>query len=116
VLTIHLSRNSSTIGLYTRENIAKLKPGMILVNIARGTLVDEEALKDALDSGHISGAAFDVFAIEPANNNPLIHHPQMFASPHIGATTSESWENMLRSGMYGVEKAWTPQSGVYPFD
>ncbi len=116
VLTIHLSRNSSTIGLYTRENIAKLKPGMILVNIARGTLVDEEALKDALDSGHISGAGFDVFAIEPANNNPLIHHAQMFASPHIGATTSESWENMLRSGMYGVEKAWTPQSGVYPFD
>jgi D-3-phosphoglycerate dehydrogenase len=116
VLTIHLSRNKSTIGLYTRENMAKLKPGMILVNIARGTLVDEDALKDALDSGHISGAAFDVFAVEPANSNPLIHHPQMFASPHIGATTSEYWENMLRSGMYGVEKAWTPQSGVYPFD
>jgi D-3-phosphoglycerate dehydrogenase len=116
VLTIHLSRNASTIGLYSRENIAKLQPGMILVNIARGTLVDEAALKDALDSGHISGAAFDVFAVEPANSNPLIHHPHMFASPHIGATTSESWENMLRSGMYGVEKAWTPQSGVYPFD
>ena len=116
VLTIHLSRNASTIGLYSRENIAKLKPGMIMVNIARGTLVDEAALKDALESGHISGAAFDVFAIEPANSNPLIHHPHMFASPHIGATTSESWENMLRSGIYGVEKAWTPQTGVYPFD
>ena len=115
-MTIHLSRNSTTIGLYTRENMAKLKPGMILVNIARGTLVDEDALKDALDNGHISGAAFDVFAVEPANSNPLIHHPHMFASPHIGATTSESWENMLRSGMYGVENAWTPQSGVYPFD
>ena len=116
VLTIHLSRNASTIGLYTRENMARLKPGVILVNIARGTLVDENALREALDSGHISGAAFDVFAIEPANSNPLIHHPHMFASPHIGATTSESWENMLRSGIYGVEKAWTPQTGVYPFD
>ena len=116
VLTIHLSKNSTTIGMYTREVIGKFKPGMILVNIARGFMVDEVALKDALDSGHIAGAAFDVFAVEPANENPLVHHPQMFASPHIGATTKESWENMLRSGMHGVAKAYTPQPGVYPFD
>jgi len=116
VLTIHLPKNSTTIGLYTPEVLNKLKPGMFLVNIARGGLVDETALKEKLESGHIAGAAFDVFAVEPANGNPLIDMPNMFASPHIGATTRESWGAMLRSGMNGIEKAYTPQPGVYPFD
>ena len=116
VLTIHLPRNSSTIGLYSAEVLNKLKPGMMLINIARGTLVDEKALGEKLRSGHIAGAAFDVFAVEPANGNPLIELPNMFASPHIGATTRESWGAMLASGMNGVEKAYTPQPGVYPFD
>lgn len=116
VLTIHLPRNSSTIGMYSREVQQKFKPGMVLVNIARGTLVDEVALKENLESGHIAGAAFDVFAIEPANGNPLIDLPNMFASPHIGATTRESWGAMLRSGMDGVEKAYRAEPGVYPFD
>ncbi len=116
VLTIHLSKNQSTIGMYTREVQAKLKPGMILVNCARGGIVDEAALAENLKSGHISGAAFDVFAVEPANNNPLLSLPNMFASPHIGATTMGSWDAMLRSGIHGIEHAYEPKPGVYPFD
>jgi len=116
VLTIHLSKNSSTIGMYTAEVLDKMKPGIFLVNLARGQIVDENALKERLESGHIAGAVFDVFAVEPANGNPLINLPNMFAFPHIGATTREAWENMLRSGMYGVEKAYVAEPGVYPFD
>jgi D-3-phosphoglycerate dehydrogenase len=93
-----------------------MKPGSILVNCARGGIVDEAALQARLESGHIAGAAFDVFAAEPANGNPLLALPNFFASPHIGATTMESWEAMLRSGMYGMEHAYTPKPGEYPFD
>jgi D-3-phosphoglycerate dehydrogenase len=116
VLTIHLPKNTGTVGLYTREVLGKLKPGMVLINCARGHMVDEAALAERLRSGAIAAAAFDVFAVEPANGNPLIDLPNMFASPHIGATTHESWRAMLRSGMEGVTKAWEPKVGVYPFD
>jgi D-3-phosphoglycerate dehydrogenase len=116
VLTIHLSRNSSTIGLYTAEVLDKMKPGAVLINCARGGMVDEVALKARLKSGHIAGAAFDVFAVEPANGNPLLDVPNFFGSPHIGATTRASWEAMLRSGMRGITEAYEPQPGVYPFD
>jgi D-3-phosphoglycerate dehydrogenase len=116
VLTIHLSRNSSTIGLYTAEVLDKMKPGAVLINCARGGIVDEVALKARLESGHIASAAFDVFAVEPANGNPLLDVPNFFGSPHVGATTRESWEAMLRSGIRGIEHAYEPQPGVYPFD
>jgi D-3-phosphoglycerate dehydrogenase / 2-oxoglutarate reductase len=116
VLTIHLSRNSSTVGLYDAAVLDRLKPGVILVNCARGAIVDEAALKPRLESGHIAGAAFDVFAVEPANGNPLLDVPNFFGSPHIGATTRESWEAMLRSGMLGIAKAFRPEPGQYPFD
>jgi D-3-phosphoglycerate dehydrogenase len=88
----------------------------LLINIARGSLVDEVALKERLESGHLGGAAFDVFAVEPANGNPLLDVPNFFGSPHIGATTRESWEAMLRSGVHGIEAAYPHEPGVYPFD
>jgi D-3-phosphoglycerate dehydrogenase len=116
VLTIHLSKNATTIGMYSDAVLAKLKPGMILVNCARGGMVDEAALAERLNSGAIGGAAFDVFNIEPANGNPLLKLPNFIGSPHIGATTLESWEAMLRSGMHGIEHAYEPEPGVYPFD
>lgn len=116
VLTLHLSRNKTTIGLYSAEVLEKLKSGMILVNCARGGIVDEVALAERLKSGDIAAAAFDVFAVEPANGNPLFELSNFFASPHIGATTRESWEAMLRSGMEGIERAYEPKPGVYPFD
>jgi D-3-phosphoglycerate dehydrogenase len=116
VLTIHLSRNATTIGMYTAEVLDRMKPGAVLINCARGGIVDEVALKARLESGHVAAAAFDVFAVEPANGNPLLDVPNFFGSPHIGATTRESWTAMLRSGMHGIEHAYEPQPGVYPFD
>ncbi len=116
VLTIHLPINATTLGLYTANVLDEMKPGAFLINCARGRIVDETALAERLKDGRIAGAAFDVFAIEPANANPLLDLPNMFASPHIGATTRESWMAMLRSGIEGIEKAWRPQRGVYPFD
>lgn len=116
VLTIHLSRNQTTIGLYTDAVLGRMKPGSVLINCARGSMVDEKALKARLESGHIAGAAFDVFDVEPANGNPLLDVPNFFASPHIGATTRESWAMMLRSGVHGVAHAYRQEPGVYPFD
>ena len=116
VLTIHLSRNATTIGMYTGEVLDRMKKGAVLINCARGNIVDEAALAQRLESGHIAGAAFDVFAVEPANGNPLLDLPNFFGSPHIGATTLESWEAMLRSGMHGIEHAYRAEPGVYPFD
>ena len=116
VLTIHLSRNATTIGLYTGEVLDRMKKGAILINCARGNIVDEAALGQRLESGHLAGAAFDVFAVEPANGNPLLELPNFFGSPHIGATTLESWEAMLRSGMHGIEHGYRAEPGVYPFD
>jgi D-3-phosphoglycerate dehydrogenase / 2-oxoglutarate reductase len=116
VLTIHLSRNATTIGMYTGGVLDRMKKGAILINCARGNIVDEVALAQRLQSGHIAGAAFDVFAIEPANGNPLLELPNFFGSPHIGATTLQSWEAMLRSGMHGIEHAYRAEPGVYPFD
>jgi len=116
VLTIHLSRNATTVGMYTGAVLDRMKKGAILINCARGNIVDEVALKQRLQSGHIAGAAFDVFAVEPANGNLLLELPNIFGSPHIGATTVESWEAMLRSGMHGIEHAYRAEPGVYPFD
>jgi D-3-phosphoglycerate dehydrogenase len=116
VLTIHLSRNKSTIGMYNGAVLDKMKKGSILINCARGNMVDEHALKERLESGHIAGAAFDVFAVEPANGNPLLDVPNFFGSPHIGATTRDSWGAMLRSGIHGIEHAYHQEPGVYPYD
>jgi D-3-phosphoglycerate dehydrogenase len=116
VLTIHLSRNATTIGMYTGAVLDRMKKGAILINCARGNIVDESALGQRLESGHIAGAAFDVFAVEPANGNPLLELPNFFGSTHIGATTLQSWEAMLRSGMHGIEHAYRAEPGVYPFD
>ena len=116
MLTIHLSRNKTTIGMYNAAVLDKLKPGMVLINCARGSMVDEVALKERLESGHISGAAFDVFHVEPANGNPLLDVPNFYGSPHIGATTRDSWSAMLRSGMHGIEHAYRQEPGVYPYD
>ncbi len=115
-VTIHLSRNRTTLGLYNGRALDNMKEGAVLVNCARGGIVDEAALAERLADGRIAAAAFDVFASEPANGNPLLDLPNFFGSPHIGATTRESWRAMLRSGMAGIEQAYTPMPGAYPFD
>ncbi|MGO4871073.1 MAG: phosphoglycerate dehydrogenase, partial [Roseiarcus sp.] len=94
VITLHTPMTAQTQNILSAENIAKTKKGVRIVNCARGGLVDEAALRAALDSGHVAGAAFDVFAEEPATKNPLFGHPNVVATPHLGAATNEAQENV----------------------
>jgi D-3-phosphoglycerate dehydrogenase len=89
-LTIHLPRTPDTIGLVGAELLAKAKPGLRIVNTARGGIVDEAALADAIRDGVVAGAALDVFATEPTTASPLFGLPQVVVTPHLGASTVEA--------------------------
>lgn len=93
-ITLHVPLTDKTRNILSRENLAKLKKGVLIVNCARGGLVDEEALADGLKSGAIGGAAFDVFVTEPAKENVLFGCPNFTATPHLGASTTEAQENV----------------------
>ena len=93
-ITLHVPLTDQTRNILSRENLAKTKKGVRIINCARGGLVDEEALADLLKSGHVSGAAFDVFAEEPATDNPLFQLPNVVCTPHLGAATTEAQENV----------------------
>ncbi|MFG5381389.1 phosphoglycerate dehydrogenase [Yoonia sp. R2-816] len=93
-ITMHVPLTDQTKNILSRENIAKLKKGVRIVNCARGGLVDEAALAEALKSGHVAGAAFDVFAVEPATESPLFNLPNVVVTPHLGAATTEAQENV----------------------
>ncbi len=94
VISLHVPMTEKTKNILSRENIAKTKPGVIIVNAARGGLVDEQALREALESGHVSAAGFDVFTVEPAKENVLFGAPNFIATPHLGASTNEAQENV----------------------
>ena len=93
-ITLHTPMTTQTKNILSSENIAKTKKGVRIINCARGGLVDEVALRKALDDGHVAGAAFDVFITEPANENPLFGHPNVICTPHLGASTNEAQENV----------------------
>ncbi|HEV2818408.1 MAG TPA: phosphoglycerate dehydrogenase [Allosphingosinicella sp.] len=93
-ITLHTPLTDQTRNILSAENLAKTKKGVRIVNCARGGLIDEAALKDALESGHVAGAALDVFALEPATSNPLFGAPGLVATPHLGATTTEAQVNV----------------------
>ena len=93
-ITLHVPITEQTANMLTAERIAMMKPGVRIVNCARGGLVDEDALADALKSGHVAGAAFDVFAVEPATESPLFNLPNVVVTPHLGAATTEAQENV----------------------
>ncbi len=93
-ITLHVPLTDKTRNIISAEAIARMKPGARLVNCARGGLVDEAALAEALKSGHVAGAAFDVFAEEPAKNSPLFGLPNVVVTPHLGASTKEAQENV----------------------
>jgi D-3-phosphoglycerate dehydrogenase len=93
-ITLHTPLTDQTRGILSREALAKTKPGVRIVNCARGGLIDESALKDALESGHVAGAALDVFSEEPAKDNPLFGTPGLICTPHLGASTTEAQVNV----------------------
>ncbi|HEY0300468.1 MAG TPA: phosphoglycerate dehydrogenase, partial [Rhizomicrobium sp.] len=93
-ITLHTPLTEQTRNVLSRENLARTKPGVRIVNCARGGLIDEAALKDALESGHVAGAALDVFVEEPAKENPLFGVPGLVTTPHLGASTTEAQVNV----------------------
>ncbi len=93
-ITLHTPLTDQTRGILSRDALAKTKPGVRIVNCARGGLIDETALKEALESGHVAGAALDVFAQEPPEANPLFGTPGLICTPHLGASTTEAQVNV----------------------
>ncbi|MFY9809603.1 MAG: phosphoglycerate dehydrogenase [Pseudonocardiaceae bacterium] len=90
VISIHLPKTPETLGLIGADQLAKAKPGVLIVNAARGGLVDEQALADAVRTGQVGGAGIDVFATEPCTASPLFELPQVVVTPHLGASTAEA--------------------------
>jgi D-3-phosphoglycerate dehydrogenase len=93
-ITLHVPLTDGTRNILSKENLLKTKKGVRIINCARGGLVDEEALAELIKSGHVAGAAFDVFAQEPATENPLFNLPNVVCTPHLGASTTEAQENV----------------------
>ncbi|MDB5572175.1 MAG: 3-phosphoglycerate dehydrogenase [Hyphomicrobiales bacterium] len=93
-ITLHTPLTPQTRNIMNAENLAKTKKGVRIVNCARGELVDENAMRDALVSGQVAGGAFDVFSEEPATSNPLFGLPNVVCTPHLGASTTEAQENV----------------------
>ncbi len=93
-ITLHVPLTDKTRNILSKENIAKTRKGVRIINCARGGLVDEAALADAIRSGHVAGAGFDVFAVEPAKESPLFGLDNVVCTPHLGASTTEAQENV----------------------
>ena len=93
-ITLHVPMTPETKNILSADAINKMKKGVRIINCARGGLIDEAALKAALDSGHVAGAALDVFEEEPAKTNVLFGNEKVVATPHLGASTSEAQENV----------------------
>jgi D-3-phosphoglycerate dehydrogenase len=89
-ISVHLPKTKETAGLIGVEALKKVKPGVIIVNAARGGLIDEQALADAVRSGHVGGAGLDVFSTEPCTDSPLFDLPAVVVTPHLGASTAEA--------------------------
>jgi len=100
-VTLHLARTPDTMNLINAELLAKAKPGLRLVNVARGGIIDEAALADAISNGPVGGAAIDVFAEEPTVASPLFTLPEVTVTPHLGASTVEA---QLKAGVQVAEQ------------
>jgi D-3-phosphoglycerate dehydrogenase len=90
VITVHVPLTRATRGLIGREQIGRMKPGAILLNVARGGVLDEAAVAEGLASGRLGGAGIDVFETEPPTGSPLLEAPNTILTPHLGASTAEA--------------------------
>ena len=92
VISVHLPKNAETVGIIADRQLHMVKPGVLIVNAARGGIVDEAALASALADGRVAGAALDVYATEPCTDSPLFGLPNVVVTPHLGASTHEAQE------------------------
>lgn len=111
VVTLHVPLDATTRGMLNAERLSLMKPQAILINAARGGLVDEDALHAMLESNRLAGAAFDVFATEPPNNGDLISLPNFIATPHIGGSSEEAVLAMGRAAIKGIWDNKVPEPG-----
>lgn len=105
IVTLHTPLDESTRGLIGRQRLEQLQPGTIVVNTARGELIDEVALLEALDAGRIGGAVLDVLREEPAAPGPLVRHPRVLVSAHIGGSTEQSVRAMAGAALRNLSEA-----------
>lgn len=110
VVTLHVPLDASTRGMLGAGQINAMRAGAFLINAARGGLVDEDAVADALERGHLAGAAFDVFEREPEANARLLALPMFLGTPHIGAAAAEAQLAMGRAAIAGLETARVPDN------
>jgi D-3-phosphoglycerate dehydrogenase len=108
VVTLHLPLDDSTRNILDAARLGMMRPGAILINTARGGLVDEAALKQALLDGRLAGAALDVFASEPPQDRELLMLPNVLVTPHIGGSAEEAILAMGRAAIAGLEGAVLP--------
>jgi len=101
VVTVHVARTPDTIGLIGSDFLSRAKPGIRVINVARGGIVDEVALMEALENGQAGGAGLDVFSSEPMTESPLFTHPKVVVTPHLGASTHEAQD---RAGLTIAEQ------------
>jgi D-3-phosphoglycerate dehydrogenase len=100
-ITVHLPNTTETNGWLNADAFAKMRDGVRILNVARGSLIVDEDLKDALDSGKVGGAALDVFRKEPMTDHPLFGYPNVIVTPHLGASTTEAND---RAGYQAAEQ------------
>lgn len=112
-VTLHLAKTPETMGLINAELLSKAKPDLRIVNVARGGIIDEQALADAIREGQVGGAALDVFAAEPTTESPLFDLAPVVVTPHLGASTAEA---QLKAGLTIAEQVELALAGDYvPF-
>jgi len=114
VISVHLPYDVSTAKILNAERLGMMKASAILINTARGGLVDEAALKKMLEIKTLAGAAFDVFACEPPEDQELLGLPNFFATPHVGGSTQESILAMGRAAIDGLDNYRAPEKGIFP--
>ena len=114
VISLHLPYDVSTANILNAKRLSTMKPTAILINTARGGLIDEIAMKEMLKAGTLAGAAFDVFAIEPPEDRDLVELSNFFSTPHIGGSTEESILAMGRAAIDGLDTYRVPEKGLFP--